>query len=115
MGTFSKSLATVGGFIAGESVVVDYIKHHARSEIFSAAPPPASVAAAMAALEIVENEPERRKQLWEHTDYMRHELNLLGFVLGVDFNDLALKLPGLGAVRLGRSTATAQTRRPGQD
>ncbi len=43
------------------------------------------------------------------------ELNLLGFVLGVDFNDLALKLPGLGAVRLGRSTASAETRRPGQD
>ncbi|MHC4481837.1 MAG: aminotransferase class I/II-fold pyridoxal phosphate-dependent enzyme, partial [Planctomycetota bacterium] len=54
MGTFSKSLAAVGGFIAGPRQAVDYIKHHARSEIFSAAPPPASVAAAMKAIEIVE-------------------------------------------------------------
>ena len=82
MGTFSKSLAAVGGFIAGDAVVVDYIKHHARTEIFSAAPPPASVAAAMAALEIVEKEPERRKQLWENTHYMRRELIRLGFDTG---------------------------------
>jgi 8-amino-7-oxononanoate synthase len=82
MGTFSKSLAAVGGFIAGDAIVVDYIKHHARTEIFSAAPPPASVAAAMAALEIVETEPERRKQLWENTAYMKRELDLLGFDTG---------------------------------
>ncbi len=82
MGTFSKSLATVGGFIAGESDVIDYIKHNARSEIFSAAPPPASVAAAMKALEIVEREPERRKHLWENTAYMKHELEVLGFDTG---------------------------------
>jgi 7-keto-8-aminopelargonate synthetase-like enzyme len=82
MGTFSKSLAAVGGFIAGDAIVVDYIKHHARTEIFSAAPPPASVAAAMAALTIVETEPERRKQLWENTAYMKRELDLLGFDTG---------------------------------
>ena len=82
MGTFSKSLAAVGGFIAGDAIVVDYIKHHARTEIFSAAPPPASVAAAMAALAIVETEPERRKQLWENTAYMKRELDLLGFDTG---------------------------------
>ncbi|MDH5305898.1 MAG: aminotransferase class I/II-fold pyridoxal phosphate-dependent enzyme, partial [Myxococcales bacterium] len=82
MGTFSKSLATVGGFIASDAPVIDYIKHNARSEIFSAAPPPASVAAAMKALEIVEREPERRKQLWENTDYMRRELIALGFDTG---------------------------------
>jgi len=82
MGTFSKSLATVGGFIAGDAYVVDHIKHHARSEIFSAAPPPASVAAAMKALEIVGREPERRKQLWENTDFMRGELKRLGFDTG---------------------------------
>ena len=82
MGTFSKSLAAVGGFIAGDEVVIDYIKHHARSQIFSAAPPPASVAAAMAALSIVENEPERRKQLWENTAYMKRELDLLGYDTG---------------------------------
>ena len=82
MGTFSKSLATVGGFIAGDAYVVDHIKHNARSEIFSAAPPPASVAAALKALEIVEREPERRKQLWENTDYMKRELDGLGFDTG---------------------------------
>jgi len=82
MGTFSKSLATVGGFVAGDAVVIDFIRHHARSQIFSAAPPPASVAAAAKALEIVEREPERRKQLWEHTTYMQRELRALGFDTG---------------------------------
>jgi len=82
MGTFSKSLATVGGFVAGDAAVIDYIKHNARAEIFSAAPPPASVAAAMKALEIVEREPERRKILWEHTAYMKRELQALGFDTG---------------------------------
>jgi 8-amino-7-oxononanoate synthase len=82
MGTFSKSLATVGGFVAGDSAVIDYIKHNARAEIFSAAPPPASVAAAIKALEIVEREPERRKILWEHTAYMKRELRGLGFDTG---------------------------------
>ena len=82
MGTFSKSLATVGGFVAGDAAVIDYIKHNARAEIFSAAPPPASVAAAMKALEIVEREPERRKILWEHTAYMKRELRALGFDTG---------------------------------
>jgi 8-amino-7-oxononanoate synthase len=82
MGTFSKSLATVGGFIAGAAQVIEYVKHHARSEIFSAAPPPASVAAAMKALEIVEREPERRKQLWENTSYMKQELEALDFDTG---------------------------------
>ena len=82
MGTFSKSLAAVGGFIAGDPVVVEHIKHHARSAIFSAAPPPASVAAALKALEIVEREPERRKHLWENTDYMKREFVSLGFDTG---------------------------------
>jgi len=82
MGTFSKSLATVGGFVAGDAVVVEHIKHEARSEIFSAAPPPASVAAALKALEIVESEPERRKRLWENTAYMKRSLDQLGFETG---------------------------------
>lgn len=79
MGTFSKSLATVGGFVAGDAAVIDYIRYHARSGIFSAALPPASAAAALRALEIVEREPERRKQLWESTAYMKRELSALGF------------------------------------
>ena len=82
MGTFSKSLATVGGFIAGDAYVIEHIKHNARSQIFSAAPPPASMAAAMKALEIVEREPERRKRLWENTEYMQGEFAKLGFDTG---------------------------------
>jgi 8-amino-7-oxononanoate synthase len=82
MGTFSKSLAAVGGFIAGDNEVINYIRHEARSGIFSAAPPPSSIAAARKALEIVEREPERRKRLWENTDTMMRELDALGFDTG---------------------------------
>jgi 7-keto-8-aminopelargonate synthetase-like enzyme len=82
MGTFSKSLATVGGFIAGSAEVVDYIRHKARAEIFSAAPPPPSVAAAIKALEIIEREPERRKNLWENARFMKREFQALGFDTG---------------------------------
>ncbi len=82
MGTFSKSLATVGGFIAGERPVIDWVKHQARSLIFSAAPPPASVASVIKALEIIEREPERREQLWDNTRYMMRELTGLGFDTG---------------------------------
>jgi 8-amino-7-oxononanoate synthase len=82
MGTFSKSLASVGGFVAGPRDVIDYVKHHARSEIFSAALPPASAAAVLAALDVLEREPERRKQLWENTLYMKRELAGLGFDTG---------------------------------
>jgi 7-keto-8-aminopelargonate synthetase-like enzyme len=82
MGTFSKSLAAVGGFVAGPRDVIDYVRLHARAEIFSAAPPPSSVAAARKALDIVEREPERRKQLWENTEYMKRELVSLGFDTG---------------------------------
>lgn len=82
MGTFSKALAAIGGFVAGDAVVIDFIKHHARTEIFSAAPPPASIGAAAKALEILEREPERRKHLWESTAYMKRELAGLGFDTG---------------------------------
>jgi 8-amino-7-oxononanoate synthase len=82
MGTFSKSLATVGGFIAASAEVVDYVRHHARSGIFSAAMPPAAAAAALKAIEIIESEPDRRKQLWETTCYMKKELEGLGFDTG---------------------------------
>ena len=82
MGTFSKSLATVGGFIAGREAVIDYIKHHARSQIFSAATPPGAAAAVIRAIEIVEREPGRRKELWENTHFMKQELERLGFDTG---------------------------------
>ncbi len=82
MGTFSKSMASVGGFIAGDAVVIDYIKHRARSMMFSAAPPPASVAAALATVEIMEREPERREWLWANTRFFAEGLRSLGFDTG---------------------------------
>ncbi len=82
MGTFSKSLATVGGFVAGERPIIEWVKHHARSLIFSAAPPPASVASVIKAIEIIEREPERRQQLWDNTRYMKRAFTDLGFDTG---------------------------------
>ena len=82
MGTFSKSMASVGGFIAGDATVIDYIKHRARTLIFSAAPPPASAAAALATLEIMDTEPERRELLWENTRFFAEGLRTLGFNTG---------------------------------
>ncbi len=82
MGTFSKSLAAVGGFIAGRHEVIEWIKHHARSLIFSASQPPAIAAAVLKALEIIEREPERRERLWENTRYMKREFETLGFDTG---------------------------------
>jgi 8-amino-7-oxononanoate synthase len=82
MGTFSKSLASVGGFVAGEERVINWIKHRARSLIFSAAPPPASVAAVLKAIEIIEREPERRARLWENTRFVAGSLRSLGFDTG---------------------------------
>ncbi len=82
MGTFSKSLATVGGFVVGDVDVIKYIKHRARSLMFTAAPPPASVAAALAAVDIIEAEPERRERLWENTRFMLTELRAMGFDCG---------------------------------
>ena len=82
MGTYSKSLASIGGFIAGSADVIHYIKHFARSLIFSASPPPASVASVSAALDIIENEPERRETLWKNTIKMFNGFKELGFQVG---------------------------------
>jgi len=82
MGTFSKSLAAIGGFVAGDEPVIDYLRHNSRAEIFSAAPPPASAAAVIKAVEIIEREPERRDRLWENTFYMKGELQRLGYDTG---------------------------------
>jgi 8-amino-7-oxononanoate synthase len=82
MGTFSKSMASVGGFIAGDATVIDYIKHRARTMIFSAAPPPASVAAALATVDIMDREPERRARLWENTRFFAEGLRSLGLNTG---------------------------------
>jgi 8-amino-7-oxononanoate synthase len=82
MGTFSKSFASLGGFIAGDAGIIDYIQHKARSLIFSASIPPANAAAAMAALEVMEAEPERVQRLSDIGDFMRSRYSALGFNIG---------------------------------
>ena len=83
MGTFSKSLASLGGFIAGDASTVDFLKHKARSLIFSASMPPSAVASVIAALEIIQSEPERIEQLWANTRYAMQLLHEEGFDTGV--------------------------------
>jgi len=82
MGTYSKSLASIGGFIAGSTDVIHYIKHVARPLIFSASPPPASVASVSAAIDIIEDEPQRRETLWRNTSKMFKGFTELGFEVG---------------------------------
>lgn len=82
MGTFSKSFASIGGFIAGDADILHYIQHHARSLIFSAALPAPNAAAVLAALDIIENEPEHVDKLWHNADYMRQGFHELGFNTG---------------------------------
>ena len=79
VGTFSKSFASLGGFVAGDKDVINYIKHRARSLIFSASIPPANAAAVLAALDIVEAEPERREHLWRNTHRIQKAFRELGF------------------------------------
>ncbi len=79
MGTFSKSLASVGGFIASTTEIINYLKHHSRPMIFSASIPPSAAAAAIAALEIIQSEPERLDALWNNTAYLAKALQDLGF------------------------------------
>jgi 8-amino-7-oxononanoate synthase len=82
MGTFSKSLASVGGFIAGRKDVIHYLKHHARPLIFSASLPPASAATVLEALKIMKEEPERIDQLWDNTHYMMKNFKAMGYNTG---------------------------------
>ncbi len=82
MGTFSKSLASIGGFIASDKATVNFLKHHARSLIFSASIAPSATASVMAALKIIAREPERIQQLWDNTHLALSELNRLGFDTG---------------------------------
>ena len=82
MGTFSKSFASIGGFIAGSENVIHYIQHHARSLIFSAALPAPCAAAVLAALDIIETEQQHVEQLWSNAEYMRQGLNKLGYNTG---------------------------------
>lgn len=82
MGTFSKSLASIGGFIAGDAVTIDYLKHHSHPLVFSASMSPANVAAVLAAIRIMVDEPERIEKLWKNTHRMKQGLLSLGFHLG---------------------------------
>jgi len=82
MGTFSKSLASLGGFIAADKEVINFIKHNSRSLIFSASMTPSSVASVMAAVEIMETEPERIKHLWDLTHYAMEGFKAAGFETG---------------------------------
>ena len=82
MGTFSKSFASIGGYIAGNDVVIDFIKHNARSLIFSASIPGPNAAAALAALHVMQREPERIERVNQIGETMRTELVRLGFDIG---------------------------------
>ncbi|MDR2955998.1 MAG: aminotransferase class I/II-fold pyridoxal phosphate-dependent enzyme [Prevotella sp.] len=82
MGTFSKSLASIGGFIAGDEVILDYLRHNSRGYIFTASATPAATAAASAALDIIQAEPERIKALWDITHYSLEGFRSRGFEIG---------------------------------
>jgi 8-amino-7-oxononanoate synthase len=82
-GTFSKSLASLGGFAAGDAETIDYLKHKARSLMFSASLPPSAVASVLAALDIIESEPERMEKLWKNTRYAVQLMLAKGFDLGI--------------------------------
>jgi 8-amino-7-oxononanoate synthase len=99
MGTFSKSLASLGGFVAGDDQIIHYIKHHARSLIFSASIPPASAAATMAALEVLEAEPERVRRLTEIGEKMRNGYQALGFDTGASVTPIIPIRIGLGMLK----------------
>jgi 8-amino-7-oxononanoate synthase len=80
--TFSKSLAAIGGVVVGPEPIIHYLKHHARPLIFSASMPPASVATVLAALDVIDEEPERREALWRNTRRMQNGLKSLGYDIG---------------------------------
>jgi len=82
VGTFSKSLASIGGFVAGAEYVIHFLKHHARPLIFTAALPASNTAGVLAALDILQSEPERRAALWENTRRLASGLKSLGFDIG---------------------------------
>jgi 8-amino-7-oxononanoate synthase len=81
-GTFSKSLASIGGFVAADAVVIDYLRNNARALIFSASMPPAAVATVLQALAIIRTEPERQERLWANTRRMMDAFTSLGFDIG---------------------------------
>ncbi len=82
MGTFSKSFASLGGFIATDKEITNFLRHHSRSYIFTASITPASTAAALAAMDIMLNEPERQQHLWDITNYALENFRAMGCEIG---------------------------------
>jgi 8-amino-7-oxononanoate synthase len=93
-GTFSKSLASIGGFVAGARSVVDYLRHHSRPLIFTASLPPASTAGVLAALAVMRGEPERRERLWRNTERLHEGFEKLGFDTGASTTPIVPVLIG---------------------
>jgi 8-amino-7-oxononanoate synthase len=93
-GTFSKSLASIGGFVAGSESVIHYLKHHSRPLIFTASLPPANTAGVLAALEVIKTEPHRRVQLWANTRRLHAGLRGLGYNIGETETPIAPVLIG---------------------
>jgi len=94
MSTFSKSLASLGGFVAGDADVIHYMKHHARSLIFSASPTPANTACALAALQVMREEPERTERVHANVEKIRRGLTALGFDVGCSVTPILPVLMG---------------------
>lgn len=105
MGTCSKALASVGGFIASSHEVIHYVQHNARSMIFSASLPPACVATIEAAVEVIEEEPERRAQLWKNANRVRDGFQEMGFDTGLSETPIIPVVVGdeAQAFRMGRA------------
>ena len=82
MGTFSKSLASIGGFVAADKIIINWLRHTARTYIFSASATPAATASALEALHILQQEPQRIKSLWDVTNYALMKFRAAGFEIG---------------------------------
>ncbi len=94
VGTFSKSLASIGGFVAASEDVIHYLKHHSRALIFTASPPPASVGAVIEAIKIIKAEPQRRELLWRNTNHLRGGLKSIGLDTGTSETPIIPVLAG---------------------
>jgi len=81
-GTFSKSLASIGGFVAGSENVIHFLRHHSRPLIFTASLPPSNTAGVLAALEVMRREPDRRTRLWANTHRLQEGMRSLGYNIG---------------------------------
>ena len=105
VGTLSKAIGTLGGFVAGSQLLVDWLWNKARPQVFSTALPPAICAAATAAIEIIQSEPERRKKLWHNCEFVRLELASRG--IGVEANSTGPIIP----IELGDPEAVVAAQR----